>query len=256
MTSADLLIEARNAVLWLTINREAHRNAINQQVLDGLSQGLDLAAQDREVRAVVVTGAGDKAFCAGGDLQSANPFQIDHSQPYAGAAQLFRKAKQLTVPMIARVNGVCLAGGMGLLAMCDLAVAARTARFGLPEVKVGVFPAQVLSVLQNLVPRRALAEMCLLGEPISAEIALAIGLVNAVADDLDGELDQMLARLRQRSPAAIRRGLYTMKKMEDMAFEQAVSFAESQIPLFAMTDDAKEGQAAFREKRPPVWTGK
>jgi enoyl-CoA hydratase/carnithine racemase len=162
------------------------------------------------------------------------------------------------VPLIARVNGACMAGGMGLLAMCDLAVASRTATFGLPEVKVGVFPAQVLAALQNLLPRRVLNELCLTGETIDAERALSIGLVNhlADADALDATLGALLARLLDKSPSAIRRGLYTLKHTEHLGFEQAVAFTESQIGLFALTEDAQEGQAAFREKRTPNWTGR
>ncbi|WP_096701487.1 enoyl-CoA hydratase-related protein [Magnetospirillum sp. 15-1] len=255
--SDEVLIELRDdQTLWLTINREKQRNAINAQVLEGLSQGLDQAMANPDIRAVVLTGAGAKAFCAGGDLQSNSPFSVDYSSPYAGAAQLFRKAKQTTVPLIARVNGACLAGGMGLLSMCDLAVAVRTASFGLPEVKVGMFPAQVLSLLQHQIPRRSLNELCLLGDTITAEMAYDIGLVNGVTDNLDDELNGILARLSERSPAAIRRGLYTLKKMEAMPFEEAISFAETQVALFALTEDAKEGVRAFQEKRKPVWTGK
>jgi enoyl-CoA hydratase/carnithine racemase len=148
-----------------------------------------------------------------------------------------------------------MAGGMGLLAMCDLAVAAPHARFGLPEVKVGVFPAQVLSVLQGLVGRRMLTELCITGEPIDARQALACGLVNYVADDLDGGVQALLGRVLDKSPAAIRRGLYLMQQIETMSFEQSIAFTESQIGLFALTDDAAEGQQAFREKRQPRWTG-
>lgn len=254
--SNDLLTELRESVLWLTINREARRNAISPAVLQGISAGLDRAATDREIRAVVLTGVGEKAFCAGGDLQSNDPFVIDRSNPYAAAAELFRKARRSTVPLIARINGACLAGGMGLMAMCDLAIAAPRATFALPEVKVGVFPAQVLGVLQHLLPRRVLNEMCLCGDSITAAEALRLGLVNAVSEDLDVALDSLLARLLDRSPAAIRRGLYTLKKMESMPFEEAISFAESQIALFSLTDDAREGQQAFAEKRRPVWTGR
>jgi enoyl-CoA hydratase/carnithine racemase len=149
-----------------------------------------------------------------------------------------------------------MAGGMGLLAMCDLAVAAPHAVFGLPEVKVGLFPAQVLSVLHQLLPRRALAQMCLTGEPISAAQALNWGLVNTVADDLDTGLEALLGGLLDKSPAAIRRGLYTMKSVEAMSFEESMRFTESQIALFALTEDAAEGQLAFREKRAPEWTGR
>jgi enoyl-CoA hydratase/carnithine racemase len=167
-------------------------------------------------------------------------------------------ARRSTVPLVARVNGACMAGGMGLLAMCDMAVASSSATFGLPEVKVGVFPAQVLAVLQHQLPRRLLNEMCLTGEPITAQRALDAGLVNQVAEPgaLDSTLDALLARLLDKSPAAIRRGLYTLKQIETLPFEQAMAFAESQIGLIAQTEDAREGQLAFREKRAPQWTGK
>jgi enoyl-CoA hydratase/carnithine racemase len=157
--------------------------------------------------------------------------------------------------LIGRVNGACMAGGMGLLAMCDMAVAASHAVFGLPEVKVGVFPAQVLSALQHLVPRRRLAEMCLTGEPLTSQQALEYGLVNYVDDDMDAKLDWLLQRILDKSPAAIRRGVYTMKSIESMAFEESVAFTESQIALFTLTDDAKEGQQAFQQKRKPQWKG-
>jgi enoyl-CoA hydratase/carnithine racemase len=254
--TVELRVERRGAALWLTIAREERRNAMSHAVLAGLAREIEAAQGDREVRAIVITGAGSKAFCAGADLQAAQAFTTDYSEPYGHLAQLLRKAKASHVPLVARVNGACMAGGMGLLAMCDLAVAARHAVFGLPEVKVGVFPAQVLSVLQDLIPRRKLAELCITGEPISAEEALSIGLVNYVDDDHDGRLDWLLARLLDKSPAAIRRGLYTMKKIERMAFEESMSFTESQIALFTLTEDAKEGQAAFQQKRKPEWKGR
>ena len=254
--SAELLTEMRGPVLWLTINREDKRNSLNQSLLTGLSEALSSANRNREVRAVVITGAGTRAFCAGADLQSGKSFKFDYSEPHVGFANLFRQAKQSTVPLIARVNGACMAGGMGVMGMCDMVVATPQAIFGLPEVKVGIFPAQVLSVIGHLVPRRVLAEMCLTGEPLTAAQALEYGLVNYVREDLDAGIDWLLGRMLDKSPAAIRRGLYTMKKIEAMAFEESMSFTESQIGLFALTEDAAEGQLAFREKRKPVWTGR
>lgn len=251
----ELLAEQRGAVLWLTIQREERRNAMSHAVLAGMAQAITAAQADRSVRAIVITGAGSKAFCAGADLQSAQAFTTDYSEPYGHLAQLLRVARASNVPLLARVNGACMAGGMGLLSMCDMAVTARHAVFGLPEVKVGVFPAQVLSVLQHLVPRRKLAEMCITGEPIPAEEALAIGLVNYVDDDVDARLAWLVDRMLDKSPAAIRRGLYTMKKIESMAFEESMSFTESQIALFTLTEDAREGQQAFQEKRKPAWKG-
>jgi enoyl-CoA hydratase/carnithine racemase len=252
----ELLVQQRAAVLWLIIQREERRNALSHGVLSAMTRAIGAAQSDRALRAIVVTGAGSQAFCAGTDLQAAQAFTTDYSEPYASLALLLRSAKASNLPLIARVNGACMAGGMGLLAMCDMAVAATHAVFGLPEVKVGVFPAQVLSVLQHLVPRRRLAELCLTGEPLTAAQALEYGLVNYVADDVDAKLDWLLQRLLDKSPAAIRRGLYTMKKIEAMAFEESVAFTESQIALFTLTEDAKEGQQAFQQKRKPQWKGK
>jgi len=253
--AAELLVEQRGPVLWLSINREARRNAMSHGVLAGLAQAIEAAQGQRELRAIVITGSGEKAFCAGADLQADKAFTTDYSEPRGHLAQVLRAARMSTVPLIARVNGACMAGGMGLLAMCDLAVAARHAVFGLPEVKVGLFPAQVLSALQHLIPRRQLAELCLTGEPLTSAQALEIGLVNYVDDDVDARLQWLLERLLDKSPAAIRRGLYTMKKIEAMAFEESMSFTESQIALFTLSEDAKEGQKAFQEKRKPRWTG-
>lgn len=257
-STPELSAEIRGPVLWLTITREERRNAMSHGVLAAMALAIGAAQTDRSVRAIVITGAGTKAFCAGADLQSANAFTTDYSEPHGHLAQLLRVAKSSTVPLIARVNGACMAGGMGLMSMCDMAVAASHAVFGLPEVKVGVFPAQVLSVLQHLIPRRKLAEMCLTGEPITSAQALQYDLINYVSDegsDVDAKLQWLLDRLLDKSPAAIRRGLYTMKKVEAMAFEESMAFTESQIALFTLTEDAKEGQKAFQEKRKPVWAG-
>lgn len=254
-STPELLIEQRGAVLWLTIHREERRNAMSHAVLASMAQAIQAAQGNRSIRAIVVTGVGAKAFCAGADLQSAKAFTTDYSEPQGQLAQVLRAVRASHIPLIARVNGACMAGGMGLMSMCDMAVASSHAVFGLPEVKVGVFPAQVLSVLQHLIPRRVLVEMCITGEPISSAQALQYGLVNYVDDDVDAKLDWLLGRLLDKSPAAIRRGMYTLKKIESMAFEESMSFTESQIALFTLTEDAREGQLAFKEKRKPVWTG-
>lgn len=255
-SAGELLQHQQDGVLTLTINRPERRNAMSPAVISGLAAALTRANADRSVRVIVLTAVGERAFCAGADLATGKSFKFDYSEPQQAFANLLRTARATHVPLIARVNGACVAGGMGLLAMCDLAVAARFARFGLPEVKIGVFPAQVLSVLQGLIGRRMLTELCITGELINAEQALACGLVNAVADDLDAGVQQLIARIVDKSPAAIRRGLYLMKHIEALPFEQAMAFTEGQIGLFALTEDAAEGQAAFREKRAPHWTGR
>jgi enoyl-CoA hydratase/carnithine racemase len=245
----------QDARLVLTIDRPERRNALNADVIGALQEALFRVKSDDTVRAVVLTGAGDEAFCAGADL-GADAFAFDYATPTIAYADLLRTACKLDVPLIARVNGACMAGGMGLLAMCDLAIAAPRAIFGLPEAKVGVFPMQVLAVLQAQVPQRFLTQLCLTGDPIDAARAREIGLINDVADDLDGALERLLSRLQSNSPTALRRGLYAMKAMRFMSFEAAIAFGESQIGLLAMTQDAREGIAAFKDKRKPQWTGK
>jgi enoyl-CoA hydratase/carnithine racemase len=256
---SELLVEKRGHALWLTINREERRNAMSAGVLAGLRGGIEQAHADPDIRVIVLTGVGSKAFCAGADLaKGSGSFKYDPSIPHLQYADLLRYVWTTSLPLIARVNGHCMAGGMGLLAMCDMAVAADHATFGLPEVKIGLFPAQVLAVLQNLIGARHLAEMCITGEPVDAQRAERIGLVNYVVPDweLDARTDWLIERVANKSPTAIRRGKVMMRAAADMTFEQAISFLESQIMTLALTEDAKEGRAAFIEKRAANWPGK
>jgi enoyl-CoA hydratase/carnithine racemase len=256
--AAAVLHDKRGHALWITINRPDKRNAINGDVIAGIRAGYRAAHADADVRVIVLTGAGDKAFCAGADLQPGKGFAFDLAKPNLDYADLMRDAQNATVPSIARINGVCMAGGMGLLCMTDMAVAADHVQFGLPEVKVGVFPMQVMSLLQQIAPPRSVREWALSGEPFDAAQALAGGLLNHVVPmaDLDAKVDWLVGRIVDKSPTAIRRGKYTMRAIEAMSFDQAIAYTESQIALLAMTEDAKEGLASFNEKRKPRWTGR
>ena len=258
MDNSAVLLEKRGHAFWITIHRPEKRNAINLDVIEGLREGFRLAHADPEMRAIVLTGAGEKAFCAGGDLQPGKGFAFDYSKPNIDYADVLRLAKNATLPVIARVNGVCMAGGMGLLCLADMAVAADSALFGLPEVKVGVFPMQVLSLLQDLVPQRVMREWCITGEPFDAATALQHGLVNHVvpAAELDQKTQWLLDRITDKSPTAIRRGKYAMRALAAMSFDEGIAYTESQIAILALTEDAREGLAAFNEKRKPVWTGR
>src|SRR5690348_17808512 len=166
MTDTTAVVtEKRGQAFWITINRPEKRNALNGEVIAGITQGYRDAHDDKDVRVIVLTGAGDKAFCAGADLQNAGAaFSRDLSVPNVDYADLLRQAQNATKPAIARVGGVCMAGGMGLLCMTDMAVAADHAIFGLPEVKIGLFPMQVLSLLQAVVAPRLISEWSLTGE--------------------------------------------------------------------------------------------
>ena len=150
---------------WITIHRPDKRNALNAEVVAGIREGLRAAHADPDVRAIVLTGSGTRAFCAGGDLQPGQGFAFDLSKPNVDYADLLREAQAATLPTIARVNGACMAGGMGLLCMTDLAVAADDVLFGLPEVKVGVFPMQVMSLLQELRETRGITIVLITHEP-------------------------------------------------------------------------------------------
>lgn len=257
---ADLRSEKRGRALVLTIDREAKRNALSAAVVEGIGEGLKAAVTDMDVAAIVITGAGEKAFCAGADLDPKSaPFQMDASQSRLAYADLLRAMIACDKPIVARINGACMAGGMGLLGAADLAISTDTAKFGLPEVGIGVFPMMVAAILQNRlhIPARDLAALCLTGDPIDAPRAKELGLINTVvkAVDLDAAVDALVEKLATRSPTALRLGKRAMTAMLGMGWDEALAYAETQIRLVALTNDAREGVAAFGEKRAPKWTG-
>lgn len=255
--------QKRGKSLWISINRPEASNALNDDVIHGLSAGLKIAAADEDILAVVLSGTGERAFCAGGDLTpnaggSGSLLQFDYSRTHTSYGELLREVKRFDLPLIARVNGAVMAGGMGILSMCDMAVAADDVKLGLPEVKIGAFPMQVAAVMQDLVGRRKFTEMCLTGEPITAAQALEIGLINYAVprSQLDEKVDWLISRLVDKSPAAVRRGKNALHAIWDMTFEQAISYMEHQLGTMVLTRDAVEGIGAFNEKRKPVWTGR
>lgn len=248
--------ERRGAALWITIDRPQRRNALNPDVIAGIHAAVDGALSDSRLRALVLTGAGDKAFCAGADLsRGTSVFQDNLSEPTTDFGRLARAVRQCGLPLIARVNGDCVAGGMGLMSLCDLAVVAEHARFGLPEAKVGVFPMQVLVYLRRMIAPRHVNELCLTGGLITARRAEAMGIANEVVPyhQLDTTVDVWVQRIATLSPVALQRGKYAIGAMESMGWHEALAFAETQIAVAALTHDAQEGLAAFNEKRPPQW---
>jgi len=249
--------EQRGRALWIWIDREERRNAMNKRVVAAIAAAVAQAHADPAIRAIVLTGAGRKAFCAGADLSGGTgTFTLGLDDPMTDFGKLARLMRGIGIPTVARVNGDCIAGGMGLMAMCDLAVVADHARFGLPEAKVGVFPMQVLVFLRSMIGARAINELCLTGAFIDAARAREIGLANHVVPfaDLDARVDALVAQLGEMSPVALRRGKYAIAAMESMAFPEALAFAETLISVTSLTADATEGLAAFNERRKPRWT--
>jgi enoyl-CoA hydratase/carnithine racemase len=242
--------------VWITIQREERRNALNLEVIARLHALFEDAARDPRLRAVVLSGAGRKAFCAGADLAGGTGvFAAAIDEPTTDFGRLARVVRGLGVPVIGRINGDCVAGGMGLMALCDLVVSCDTARFGLPEAKVGVFPMQVLVYLRRMIHPRHVNELCLSGELIDAWRAREWGIANEVVpyEQLDASVQAWVERLARLSAVAVRRGKHAIAAMESMAFEQALPFAEAQIAIASRTDDAREGLAAFNDKRAPHW---
>ncbi len=253
---SDVLTTTRGKARWITINRAERRNALNPGVLDSIRAAVEQADRDASLRAIVLTGAGDKAFCAGADLTAgAEAFTAGADEPTTDFGRLARVARNVGLPIIGRINGACVAGGMGLMALCDMCVVADHARFGLPEGKVGVFPFQVLAYLRHMIHPRHVNELCFTGDLIDASRAREIGIANYVVSqpELDAKVDWLVDRVGAMSPAALRRGKYAMAALESMEFSEALAFAETQIAIAANTRDAQEGRAAFTEKRPPRW---
>lgn len=248
-------------VLTITITRESRRNALNADVAAGILAGLDQADRDHSIRAIVLTGEGEKAFCAGGDLQpSADgaPFSMEEGDPSHYLANLFRRMNVARQPLIARVNGHALAGGFGLVCGCDLVVAREDALIGVTEVKVGLFPMMILPFLIRNTPNRVLMEMCLTGDPITAAEGLRHDLVNYAvpAAELDAKTDWLVDRIVTKSPTGIRLGKQSLSKIREMTFDAALEYAPFMLANMARTQDAREGFAAFIEKRSPDWAGR
>lgn len=252
-------IERNGAVMTIVIDREARRNALNEAVAAGITAGLDAAEADRSVRAVVLTGAGDKAFCAGGDLQlqsDGTPFTIDAADPRHYVARLLRRMDACRLPLVARVNGPALAGGFGLLCACDVAVAREDALLGVTEVKVGIFPMMILPYLLRVVPYRRMMELCLTGELMTAGDAAADNIVNYAvpATELDAKTEWLLDRITGKSPTGIRLGKQALAKIREMSTDSALEYAQFMLANMSRTKDAREGMLAFNEKRAPNWT--
>lgn len=257
----EVRAERSGPALWLTIDREERRNALNATVLDGLRAGLIEAAATAGVRAIVITGAGEKVFCAGGDLKpdaEGDPFSIDPAERDNPVVKLLRAIVDCPLPVIARVNGHALAGGFGLVCACDFAVVADNARLGTPEARIGIFPMMILPFMLRTMPRRKLLELCITGEPITAAEALAHGMVNHVVPlaALDDTVNALVASIAAASPSAIAIGRRAIATIDGLALDAALEYAQRVLPQLARTPDAREGFKAFNEKRAPVWSGR
>jgi enoyl-CoA hydratase/carnithine racemase len=225
-------------------------------VVQGLREGLARAEADPAARCIVLTGAGSRVFCAGGDLggMSGDGFLAGHDGRRA-YGQLLLALQQVPKPTVARINGHALAGGLGLVLACDLAVASDAAGFGTPEIDRGLFPMMVLAFLQRHVGRKRALELLLTGDRLTAQQALEWGLVNRVvpAAELDQATATLAGKLAGKSLAILALGRRSFFTAEDLPLGQSVEFLSAQLSLNVLTDDTAEGVTAFLEKRPAKW---
>lgn len=248
-----LIYDLSNHIATLTINRPERRNALNAELIELLLDRLDAAAADPEVRVVVLTGAGERAFCAGADLGGGVG-----GQGTTHYADLLKKIVHFPKPTVARVNGYCLAGGMGLMLACDIVIAHGEAQFGTPEVNVGLWPSMISALIyRNILPKHALP-MILLGERFGVRKAFEMGFLSEVVavEELDQRIHEIAGALAAKSPIGMRLGKASYVAMQGMPLDEALDFLSKELTKVAATADAAEGIAAFMEKRKPNFTGK
>ena len=259
----DLLVERRGAVLTLTINRPERRNAMTWEVISGLRDQVARAKTDPAVRVLVLAGAGDRAFCAGADLTGMVPHDPDgvtdeyaqHHRARGWLAELFEDLWHLGKPTIARVQGWAMAGGFGLALACDMLIASDEARFGAPELNVGLWPYMVtVPMLRSMTAKKAL-ELCLTSRVVGAEEAERIGFVTQVVapDRLDAAVADMAAVLASKPPGVMRMGRESFYAVLDSAATEALPYLHAMLTVTSQTAEAAEGIAAVAETRPPAW---
>ena len=256
--SSELLTSLERGVVTLTLNRPQQYNALSSSLIDSLQNAVDIIAEDRQVRVLIIAGTG-KAFCAGHDLKEMRSRHEPQfvEQTFARFSKLMVSLTRIPQPVIARVHGFAFAAGCQLVAQCDLAIAAATAQFATSGVKYGLFCSTPAVALARNISRKHAMEMLLTGEAIDARTALARGLVNDVVDsrELDAQIAKLTQSILDKTPVAVAAGKRTFYEQIDAPLEQAYALATRAMVCNMMTDDALEGIDAFSQKREPRWTG-
>lgn len=247
-------------VATVTLNRPEQGNALSGELLGELVAAMRRVRDEEEIKAVVLTGAGEKVFCAGADLGgfAADAPLVEKHFSSDLFLELFRLMPRLGKPSLCAANGHVLAGGMGLALSCDLLIAKEGITFGTPEINIGAFPYMIMAIIYRNVPRKKVNEMMLLGERVSAEQAVQLGLANKVvaAGEFDDAVAAWASKLASKSPVLMRLGHDAMYRQQDMALDDALEYLRSQLSLTFSTEDILEGVEAFFGKREPRWKGR
>ena len=258
--SEEILTEIEDGIATVTINRPNRRNALSGAVVAGLTERFRQLSDNDEATVIVLTGAGEKAFCAGGDLmdQQMGGGALTVHEDRGGFAEMLLAMNECSKPLIARVNGHALGGGFGLMLNCDIAVGSSNASFGTPEIKIGLFPMMIMAVIQRNIGRKKAMEMMLTGKRLSADEAQEHGIINYAVepDELDAKVGELAERIAGFSPAILKLGRKAFYKTQDMSFEQALRMLHNELTINTLTEDAAEGIMAFIAKRDPEWKGK
>ena len=259
-TLEQVLVSVEGRVATVTLNRPEQRNPLSATMLRDLATALRWCQQEPEVRVVVLTGAGDRVFCAGADLNSFDGGMTDLERHRSRDlfVDLFTLMESLGKPIVGRINGHALAGGIGLACACDLLVSTDTATFGTPEINVGIWPFMIQAILSRNIPRKVLLEMEMLGDRWTATQLQGVGVINRVVphDQLDGAVKEITDKLVKKSPVVMRLGRDSFYRQQDMEFRAALAYLHSQFTLVTLTEDSKEGIKAFFEKREPDFKGR
>lgn len=258
MNYEHILYSVEGSIARVTLNRPERRNPLSVLTVSEIHHAFARARDDGQVRVVILTGAG-KAFSAGGDLSQMGSRAKDGPQvPPCSFVDLNLLMTRMGKPVIAMVNGAARGGGLGLVVACDLALAADTATFGTPEIKVGLWPMMIMATIFRNVGRKQGMRLVLTGERVTAHEAVEMGLINEVfpADELEQHTLQLAGKLAARSPAVIRLGLEAFHSTSDMALEPSLRHLEGQLAAVLGTEDAMEGLAAFMQKRKPMFKGR
>ena len=251
--------EVEDGRATITIDEPERHNPLSSETMAELADAVLRAGSDADVRVVVITGAGDKAFSAGGDLSGGFMDTPVATHGARGAlADLFRNLRRCTKPVVGRVNGHALGGGFGLAAACDIVIAVDDALMGTPEIRVGLWPMMISAVLKPIVPQKALFEMMATGRRFPATEGVALGVVSRAVprDELDATVDELVAALVSFSPATLALGKASFYAIEDMDLDTALDYLHIGLTATGATADAAEGIAAFVAKRDAEWAGR